>query len=61
VAVARLPVPRPSRTIGIVWRKSTPLSSQLAEVAEIVRQAAGPPGEASEAVGATLRTGRAEP
>jgi LysR family hydrogen peroxide-inducible transcriptional activator len=41
VSVARLPAPRPVRTIGMVWRKSTPLSSQLAEVAETVRQAAG--------------------
>ena len=40
VSVARLPAPRPSRTIGMVWRRSTPLSSQLAEVAETVRQAA---------------------
>jgi LysR family hydrogen peroxide-inducible transcriptional activator len=54
VAVARLPVPRPSRTIGIVWRKSTPLSAQLAEVAEIVRQAARSPGEAPTA-GDTVR------
>jgi LysR family hydrogen peroxide-inducible transcriptional activator len=54
VAVARLPVPRPSRTIGIVWRKSTPLSSQLAEVAEIVRRAAGSPDEAPMA-GDTVR------
>lgn len=41
VSVARLPAPRPVRTIGMVWRRSTPLSSQLAEVAGIVRQAAG--------------------
>ena len=43
VSVARLPAPRPSRTIGMVWRKSTPLSAQLAEVAETVRQAAASP------------------
>ncbi len=49
VTVARLPAPRPARTIGIVWRKSTPLSSQLAEVAETVRQAAGTLGLAQGA------------
>ena len=49
VSVARLPAPRPSRTIGMVWRKSTPLSSQLSEVAEIVRRAAGSLGLGPEA------------
>lgn len=39
VSLARLPVPRPSRTIGMVWRKSSPLSEQFANIAEIVRQA----------------------
>lgn len=41
VSVVRLAEPRPSRTIGMVWRKSTPLSAQLSEVAAVVRQAAG--------------------
>lgn len=39
VSVARLPQPRPLRTIGMVWRKTSPLARQLAQVAEIVRQA----------------------
>jgi LysR family hydrogen peroxide-inducible transcriptional activator len=34
----RLAEPRPSRTIGLVWRKSNPLSSQLKQIAEIVRE-----------------------
>ncbi len=38
VSVARLPAPAPTRTIGMVWRKSNPLSDQLAEIAEIVRR-----------------------
>lgn len=38
VSLARLPVPRPSRTIGMVWRKSNPLSEQFSEMAEILRQ-----------------------
>jgi LysR family hydrogen peroxide-inducible transcriptional activator len=39
VSVARLPKPRPSRTIGMIWRKTNPLSDQLAHIAEIVRNA----------------------
>lgn len=50
VSVARLPAPRPARTIGMVWRKSTPLSSQLTEVAETVRQAAASLAAAPAAV-----------
>ncbi len=30
----------PSRTVGMIWRKSSPLSEQFGEVAEIVREAA---------------------
>ena len=41
VCMSRLLEPRPSRTIGMVWRKTNPLSSQLAQIAETVR-AAGP-------------------
>jgi LysR family hydrogen peroxide-inducible transcriptional activator len=40
VSVARFRAPEPMRTIGMVWRKSNPLSKQLADVAEIVRSAA---------------------
>ncbi len=39
VAVARLPRPRPSRTIGMVWRRSTPLSDQLVHIADTIRDA----------------------
>jgi len=39
VSVARLPRPRPARTVGMVWRKTNPLSDQLADVAAIVRAA----------------------
>lgn len=38
VSVARLPNPRPSRSIGMVWRKTNPLSDQLAHIAGIVRE-----------------------
>lgn len=37
VSIARFPAPSPSRTIGMIWRTSTPLVGQLREVAEVVR------------------------
>jgi LysR family hydrogen peroxide-inducible transcriptional activator len=40
VAVARLKNPRPSRTIGMIWRKTNPLAKQLTQIAEIVHQSA---------------------
>jgi LysR family hydrogen peroxide-inducible transcriptional activator len=40
VSIARLPQPRPTRTIGMVWRRTNPLADQLGEIAEIVRDAA---------------------
>lgn len=42
VSVVRLPPPRPSRTIGMVWRKTNPLSDQLTHIAGIVRDAGTP-------------------
>lgn len=40
VATARFAVPEPSRTIGMVWRKTNPLAPQLRQVAEVLRDAA---------------------
>lgn len=40
VAVARLPAPRPTRSIGLVWRKTNPLASQFAQMAEMIRGSA---------------------
>jgi LysR family hydrogen peroxide-inducible transcriptional activator len=40
VSIARLATPRPSRTIGMVWRRTNPLSGQLRHLAETVRTAA---------------------
>lgn len=37
VAVSHLANPRPSRTIGIVWRRSNPLSAQFGQITEIIR------------------------
>jgi LysR family hydrogen peroxide-inducible transcriptional activator len=40
VAVARFGEPRPSRTIGMIWRATSPLARQLGEIAAVVRQSA---------------------
>lgn len=54
VSTARFRDPQPRRTIGMIWRKTSPLSRQLLQVAEVVRrsaemlrgaQAPGPPGQ----------------
>ena len=42
VSVARFNDPQPSRTIGMVWRKTSPLAAQLIELSEVVRSAAEP-------------------
>lgn len=38
VSVARLAAPAPSRRVGMVWRRSSPLAAQLAEVAAVIAQ-----------------------
>ena len=38
VSVARFAPPGPSRTIGMVWRKTNPLAEQLMEISELVRE-----------------------
>ncbi len=42
VSVARFGPPHPTRTIGMVWRKTTPLADQLMQISEIVRKSAQP-------------------
>lgn len=42
VATARFRVPRPARTVGLIWRRSSPLASRLLAMAEIVRGARQP-------------------
>ncbi len=39
VSISRFEAPEPKRTVGMVWRKSSPLAGQLSEIAELVRQA----------------------
>jgi LysR family transcriptional regulator, hydrogen peroxide-inducible genes activator len=38
VSIARFPRPAPSRTIGMVWRKTNPLSEDLMHIGAVVRQ-----------------------
>jgi len=45
VSVARFKSPQPSRTIGMVWRKTSPLARQLMQISEVVCLAAGKPHE----------------
>ncbi len=40
VALQRLRAPRPKRTIGMVWRRSSPLAAGLRELGEVVQAAA---------------------
>ena len=40
VSVAPLPRPRPTRTIGLIWRKTNPLADQFRILADILRETA---------------------
>jgi len=41
VCVTRFDAPRPSRTIGMVWRRNSPLTAQFMRIADVVRRCAG--------------------
>ena len=41
VSVARFRNPQPSRTIGMVWRRTSPLARQLHQISEVVCLSAG--------------------
>ena len=43
VSIARFPPPQPARQIGMVWRQTSPLARQFAQVAEVVKRAAQRP------------------
>lgn len=43
VSISRFEAPQPSRRIGMVWRRTSPIARQLQEVAKIVQQAASRP------------------
>lgn len=40
VSLSRFADPQPSRTIGMIWRRTSPLAGQLAEISAVVRDAA---------------------
>lgn len=40
VSVAHFKNPQPSRTVGMIWRKTSPLADQLRQISEVVRQSA---------------------
>jgi len=42
VAVARFAEPQPTRTIGMVWRRTSPLADELGELADILGQTGAP-------------------
>jgi LysR family transcriptional regulator, hydrogen peroxide-inducible genes activator len=58
VSVARFRNPQPSRTIGMVWRKTSPLARQLQQISEVVCLSAGK-GRARSAREVVLRSERA--
>ena len=41
VSVVRFKNPQPSRTIGMVWRRTSPLARQLQQISEVVRLSGG--------------------
>ena len=53
VSIAHFKSPEPSRTIGMIWRKTNPLAKQLMQISEVVRKSAGSQSFAGEASVAT--------
>ncbi len=58
VSVARFKNPQPSRTIGMVWRKTSPLARQLLQISEVVCLSAGK-GRGRQAAAPSPRNPRA--
>jgi LysR family hydrogen peroxide-inducible transcriptional activator len=40
VSVVRFRNPQPSRTIGMIWRATSPLARQFLQISEVIRQSA---------------------
>src|SRR6201991_707234 len=55
VSVASFKNPQPSRTIGMVWRKTSPLAAQLQQISEVVCLAADALREARKAKSSTRK------
>ncbi len=41
VSIVRFRSPQPARTIGMIWRKTSPLAEQLFQISDVVRHSAG--------------------
>jgi LysR family transcriptional regulator, hydrogen peroxide-inducible genes activator len=50
VVLHRLPMPRPSRTIGLVWRRTNPMDGQLTDFARSLADLGGPKAQQRPAV-----------
>jgi LysR family hydrogen peroxide-inducible transcriptional activator len=59
VSVVRFKNPQPSRTIGMVWRKTSPLAGQLEQISEVVRRSAGALRESKRRSGGFFSANRA--
>lgn len=55
VCVARFDHPKPSRTIGMIWRKTSPLAHQLLQISEVVRRSAAALRKQQKPVAASRR------
>jgi LysR family hydrogen peroxide-inducible transcriptional activator len=42
VSIARFDAPKPSRVVGMIWRKANPLTARFHEIADVVRRSARP-------------------
>ncbi|MEL7099241.1 MAG: LysR substrate-binding domain-containing protein [Pseudomonadota bacterium] len=51
VRLSRLPGPQPTRTVGLIWRKTSPLAARYRSVGEIVRTVAQGDVDAGRAAG----------
>lgn len=40
VSIARFAAPQPSRTVGMIWRRASPLAQQLTQITEVVQRSA---------------------
>ena len=55
VTVARFKSPKPSRTVGMIWRKTSPLAKQFLQISEVVRHSAEQLREQQKPVSSSLR------
>jgi LysR family transcriptional regulator, hydrogen peroxide-inducible genes activator len=58
VSVARFENPKPSRTIGMIWRRTSPLANQLLQISEVVRRSAAALREQQKPQGKSMASPR---